>query len=79
MSSPSQRRGHQAQQDQVIMQEPKAQPLVAQLLKNEHTMDQSCLGESQAVSSPAEEQPCPFEFRTLETSNTRETKAQDIS
>lgn len=61
------------------MQEPKAQPLVAQLLKNEHTMDQSCLGKSQDVSSPAEEKPRPFEFCTTETSNTRETKAQDIS
>lgn len=43
------------------------------------TADQSCLGKSQNVSSPAEEQPCPFEFHTPEISNTRETKAQDIS
>lgn len=61
------------------MQEPKAQPLMAQLLKNEHTMDQGCLGEWQDVPSPAEEQPRPFKFCTSGTSNTRETKAQGIS
>lgn len=42
-------------------------------------MDQSCLCESQDVPSLAEEQPSPFKFCMSETSNTRETKAQDIS
>lgn len=61
------------------MQEPKAQPLVAKPFKNEHTMDQTCLGASEDVSSTAEEQPCPFKFHMLETSNTRGTKVQDTS
>lgn len=57
VSSPSHKWEHEAQQDQVIMQEPKAQPPLAQLLST----DQSHLCESEDVSAPAEEQH-PFEF-----------------